>query len=102
TETEDLGYRGDGAGTTFALWRDGALVAEEKAVLGEGVVRLALRALGLPAAGERAIVYLPEGMKPTVLSIEGVGGAIEPAPPRRRWVSAAASARGAGVWWGPR
>ena len=83
TEAEDLGYRGDGAGTTFALWRDGALVAEEKAVLGEGVVRLQAG----HATDERAIVYLPEGMRPTVLSIEGVGGMIEPAPPQRRWVA---------------
>jgi len=52
-------------------------------VLGEGVVRLPAG----PATGERAIVYLPEGMRPTVLSIEGVGGAIEPAPPQRRWVA---------------
>ena len=83
TEAEDLGYRGDGAGTTFALWRDGALVAEEKAVLGEGVVRLQAGY----ATDERAIVFLPEGMRPTVLSIEGVGGMIEPAPPQRRWVA---------------
>jgi lysophospholipase L1-like esterase len=87
TETEDLGYRGDGAGTTFALWRDGAQVAEEKAVLGEGAVRLAMRAPGLDATGERAIVYLPEGMRPTVLSIDGVGGTVEPAPPQHRWVA---------------
>ena len=88
TETEDFGYRGEGAGTTFALWRDGALVAEEKAVLGEGAVRLAAGpAPGLPASGERAIVYLPEGMRPTVLSIEGIGGSIEPAPPQHRWVA---------------
>ena len=88
TETEDLGYRGDGAGTTFALWRDGALVAEDKAVLGEGKVRLATGpGPGLPASGGRAIVYLPEGMRPTVLSIDGVGGTIEPAPPQPRWVA---------------
>jgi lysophospholipase L1-like esterase len=88
TETEDFGYRGEGAGTTFGLWRDGALVAEEKAVLGEGAVRLATGpAHGRTGSGERAIVYLPEGMKPTVLSIEGVGGSIEPAPPQRRWVA---------------
>jgi lysophospholipase L1-like esterase len=88
TETEDFGYRGEGAGTAFALWRGGALMAEEKAVLGEGTVRLAMGpAAGLPASGDRAIVYLPEGMRPTVLSIDGVDGTIEPAPPQRRWVA---------------
>ena len=55
TETEDFGYRGDGAGTTFALWRDGALVAEEKAVLGEGAARLALRAPGAPLGRVRRL-----------------------------------------------
>ena len=45
-------------------------------VLGEGSVRLAT---GPVTSAERAIVYLPEGMKPTVLSIEGVHGTIEPA-----------------------
>jgi lysophospholipase L1-like esterase len=84
TETEDFGYRGEGAGTTFALWRDGVLVAEERAALGEGTVRLAA---GPPTAEERAIVYLPEGMRPTVLSVTGVSGTIEPAPPQRRWVA---------------
>ena len=84
TETEEFGYRGEGAGTTFALWRGGALVAEERAVLGEGSVRLAT---GPATSDERAIVYLPEGMKPTVLSIGGVDGTIEPAPPQRRWTA---------------
>ena len=88
TETDDFGYRGEGAGTTFMAWREGVVVAEEKAVLGEGAVRLMLGpAPGRAASGERAIVYLPEGMKPTVLSIEGVGGTVEPAPPQRRWVA---------------
>ena len=82
TATDDLGYRGDGAGRTFALWRDGRLVLEEKADVGEGRVRLQL------ADGEkRAIVYLPEGMKPTVVSVDGVGGSIEPAPHQPRWIA---------------
>lgn len=84
TETEDFGYRGEGAGTTFALWRDDVLVAEERAGLGEGSVRLVA---GPATSGARAIVYLPEGMKPTVLSIVGVHGSIEPAPPQRRWIA---------------
>ena len=82
TATDDLGYRGDGAGRTFAIWRDGKQVDEDKADLGEGTVRLSL------GDGEGlAIVYLPEGMKPTVVSVDAVGGSIEPAPPQPRWIA---------------
>jgi lysophospholipase L1-like esterase len=82
TATDDMGYRGDGAGRTFTLWRDGKLVDEDKAELGEGRVRLTL------GSGDgRAIVYLPEGMKPTVRTVDGVGGSIEPAPPQPRWIA---------------
>jgi len=85
TATEDLGYRGDGAGRRFSLWRAGTLVDEEKAELGEGRVRLALG--GWPG-DETAIVYLPEGMKPTIKSLSGVGGRVEPAPAdQRRWIA---------------
>jgi lysophospholipase L1-like esterase len=85
TATDDLGYRGDGAGRTFALWRGGTLVDEAKADYGDGRVRLAL---GGGPGDERAIVYLPEGMKPTLKSLSGVGGRIEPAPAdQRRWIA---------------
>ncbi|MCU1460535.1 MAG: lipolytic protein family [Acidimicrobiales bacterium] len=81
TETDDLGYRGPGAGTTFAVWRGDAPVDEQKASLGKGAVELSLG----PGDG-RVVVYLPEGMKPTVLGIEAVGGSIEPAPRQPRWL----------------
>jgi lysophospholipase L1-like esterase len=85
TATDDLGYRGDGAGRTFTLWRGGKLVDEEKAELGDGRVRLALG--GWPG-DERAVVYLPEGMKPTIKSLSGVGGRVEPAPEDQpRWIA---------------
>jgi len=85
TATEDLGYRGDGAGHTFSLWRAGTLVDEEKAEFGEGRVRLAMG--GWPG-DERATVYLPEGMKPTIKSLSGVGGRIEAAPADQpRWIA---------------
>src|SRR5437588_8495634 len=85
TATDDLGYRGDGAGRVFSLWRGGKLVDEEKADFGESRVRLALG--GWPG-DERAIVYLPEGMKPTIKSLGGVGGRIEPAPADQpRWIA---------------
>jgi lysophospholipase L1-like esterase len=84
TATDDFGYRGAGAGTTFAVWRDGVRVAEEPAVLGEGTVSLGL---GRHASDSPAVVYLPEGMKPTVSTVRAIGGSIEPAPHGPRWVA---------------
>src|SRR5271165_3702558 len=34
TTTSSLGYRGDGAGIAFSVWRSGRMVCEEEAVLG--------------------------------------------------------------------
>jgi lysophospholipase L1-like esterase len=81
TMTDDLGYRGDGAGRTFSLWQDGMPVSQAAAGLGEGAVRLAV------APGRPAVVYLPEGMKPLVLSIRGCDGTIAPAPEQPRWLA---------------
>ncbi len=83
TATGDLGYRGPGAGTTFALWRGEEQVDEQPAELGAGRVTLALGASG----AEPAVVYLPEGMRPEVRSLRAVGGTIEPAPTGPRWVA---------------
>ncbi|MDX1510974.1 MAG: SGNH/GDSL hydrolase family protein [Nitriliruptorales bacterium] len=80
TTTDQTGYRGDGAGVTFAAWTSDGLVAEEPAVLGEGKVRLPL------ADAERTIVYLPEGMRPWILEVSGVGGTIQPAAKQPRWI----------------
>lgn len=84
TETDDPGFRGPGGGLTFQLWRGGTLVSEERAVLGEGRATLPL---GDHAADERAVVHLPEVMRPTVTQVAAVGGSIEPAPPLPRWVA---------------
>jgi lysophospholipase L1-like esterase len=82
TATADMGYRGPGAGTTFSVWRNGKQVDQQTAVLGEGHARLQL------GRGEgRAIVYLPEGMKPTVTALEAVSGSIAPAPHQPRWLA---------------
>ena len=78
TATDDLGYRGDGAGRTFAVWRGGEQVDEEKAELGEGRVELRLG-----TGADRAIVYFPEGMRPEILE---VNGEVEPAPPQPLWI----------------
>jgi lysophospholipase L1-like esterase len=82
TATEELGYRGEGAGTTFAVWQGNDPIDERRAVLGEGTVRL-----GLVRSGEPAVVYLPEGMRPTILSVAGIGGDVSPAPAGPRWVA---------------
>src|SRR5207247_11319504 len=50
--------------------------------LGSGTVRLAMGS----ANDHRAIVYLPEGMRPRVVDVAPVGGSIEPASPRKKWV----------------
>ncbi len=50
-------------------------------MLGAGTVRLAAG-----AGPARAIVYLPEGMRPVVTAIRADGGAIAPAPPQPRWL----------------
>jgi len=81
TASADLGYRGAGAGTQFVLFRGAQRVAAADAELGEGRVRL--------AAGkgpEPATVYLPEGMRPTVLEFRAHGGEIRPLERQSRWL----------------
>jgi lysophospholipase L1-like esterase len=81
TATAELGVRGAGAGTTFELYRGAQRVSEARAQLGEATVRL--------AAGRgpaRGIVYLPEGMRPEVLAIRAIGGALAPAAAQPRWL----------------
>ena len=51
TTSGNLGYRGDGAGITFSVWRDGRKVCEEEAVLGDGLIRLSLGFGGPRQAG---------------------------------------------------
>jgi lysophospholipase L1-like esterase len=83
--TDELGYRGSGAGTTFAVWRHGRCIDEQSAAVGRNNVRLELNGEG--SSDDRATIYLPEGMKPSIISIAGVGGTIEPAPRQPRWVA---------------
>jgi lysophospholipase L1-like esterase len=84
TTSGNLGYRGDGAGITFSVWRGSRKVCEEEAVLGDGMVRLSLGA-GTP--DKPAIIYLPEGMQPVVQSLTAVKGGISPAPQLPRWIA---------------
>jgi hypothetical protein len=83
TRTNEFGYRGPGAGTTFSLFRGGKQVDEQSAALGDGTVRLTVA--GDP--DDPAVVYLPEGMRPVVHAITGVEGTIEPAPRAPRWLA---------------
>jgi lysophospholipase L1-like esterase len=74
---EAFGYLGGGEGHSFVVWRDGERVAEVAAEVGEHTV-----ALPGPAGGT-SIVYLPERMGPTILSVEGD---VQPAPAQPRWL----------------
>ena len=81
TQTSDLGYRGDGAGTHFVLYRGTERIDQAEARLGRGRVTLS------PGKGpEPATLYLPEGMRPHVLSLEGRGGEIEATEEEARWL----------------
>jgi hypothetical protein len=84
TTSGNLGYRGDGAGITFSVWRGGSNVWQEEAVLGDGLVRLPL---GSSPSGERVVIYLPEGMRPLIQSLTAVRGSIMPAPALPRWIA---------------
>ena len=84
TTTGNLGYRGDGAGITFSVWRGGRKVCEEEAVLGDGLIRLSL---GSGSPDKPAIIYLPEGMHPVIQSLTAVKGEIAPAPQLPRWIA---------------
>lgn len=87
TETGDLGYRGEEAGTQFVIFRGNRRISAETAVLGEGTVRLCLDAnSNNPEHEQRATLYLPEGMRPTVLALRPEGGEIRPAPSQPRWL----------------
>lgn len=81
TATDELGFRGPGAGTHFVLFRGTRRIADARALLGKGTLRLAAG-----SGPEPAIVYLPEGMRPVVLALRGIGGAIAPAPRKPRWL----------------
>jgi lysophospholipase L1-like esterase len=82
TVTDELGYRGSGAGCTFEVWRGDRQVDAQPAVLGRGVVRL-----DLGDGDGRVVVYLPEGMKPQLQTLVSVGGDIAPALAQPIWVA---------------
>jgi lysophospholipase L1-like esterase len=83
TTTGNMGYRGDGAGVTFSVWRGGRQIDEVDAELGDSLIRLRL---GSITPQQPATIYLPEGMLPVVRSLTAVHGEIAPAPPKPRWL----------------
>jgi lysophospholipase L1-like esterase len=82
TKSDNAGIRGEGGGVSFQLWRKGELVDEEKASHPEGIARLQMG-----TGDDRAVVYIPEGMRPVIKDVTGVGGEIEPASLQPRWIA---------------
>lgn len=83
TRTADLGYRGDAAGTTFAAYQGDVLLDELDAVLGDGMAMLELQDAD---EDQPIVVHLPEGMKPEIISLRAIEGALAPAPAQPRWI----------------
>jgi len=81
TETDDFGYRGAGAGTHFVVFRGDRRVDAAPAELGRSTARLRVG-----SGKEPATLYLPEGMRPTLLALRSEGGEIRPAPAQPRWL----------------
>lgn len=83
--TDSLGYRGEGAGTTFTVWSGDRLLAEEPAQVGAHTLTLPL-AEGLVDGVDRVTLHLPEGMRPTIVSVTGVGGDVVAPSRQPRWL----------------
>ena len=96
TETSDLGYRGAGAGTHFVLYRGSRRIDQAEASLGRGRVELSTG-----KGPETATLYLPEGMRPRVLSLQGHGAEIKPPGNEPRWLCTAIPSRKAGAQRNP-
>ncbi len=76
TATGDLGRRGEPAGRTFEVWRDGVRIDEAPAAVGAHAATVA------GPDGGAVHVYLPEGMRPEIVGVDGVGGDLEPTAAR--------------------
>jgi lysophospholipase L1-like esterase len=89
--TDDLGYRGEGAGVHFSAWRGEREVASAPArVDGERALLEFLDvgdAAGPAVSDDLLTVYLPEGMRPTIFDVRPVDGTLTGAPRRPRWLA---------------
>ncbi len=83
TTTVNFGYRGEAAGCSFVAYRGTTKIAEQEAVLGEGIVEMELTG----SVTQAVVVYLPEGMAPVITGVAGVDADIEPAPRQPRWLA---------------
>ena len=86
TTTADLGYRGQGAGTTFAALVGDELLDEVPATAGRSTVELQFHGRSELDPEAPVVVHLPEGLQPVVHTVTAVGGSLEPAPPGPRWL----------------
>jgi lysophospholipase L1-like esterase len=86
TQTDDLGYRGEGAGTTFTLVTGDESVSV-RAELGVGSTRFPLSGLARRDPDQPIVVYFPEGMRPRVIALRAEGGELAPAPRGPRWLA---------------
>ena len=84
--TDDLGYRGEGAGVGFCAWRGGRQVAAAPASIDGEVTTLDLD--DHAGAGDQVLtIYLPEGMRPTLFDVRPLGGTLQAAPAGPRWIA---------------
>ncbi len=86
TFTDDLGYRGAGAGTAFTLV-SGDDTLSVPANLGPGTAHFALDQLDRSDPDQPVVVYLPEGMRPRVFALRIGGGELVPARRGPRWLA---------------
>jgi lysophospholipase L1-like esterase len=86
TTTDDLGYRGAAAGTTFTALVGDELLDEVPAERGRATVELRFHGRSEMDRDAPVVVHLPEGMKPVVHTIAAVGGTLAPAPAGPRWL----------------
>jgi lysophospholipase L1-like esterase len=81
--TEALAEYRPGAGSSWAAWQGDRQLAEVPALVGTNSARIPLDDAD-PAAP--ITVYLPDGMRPTVLAVRPSGGTLIPAPAGPRWI----------------
>ena len=83
-QTDDLGYRGVGAGASFTVWQGDTKLDDVAASLSGGTVSLSATA----ASSDAPIhIHVPEGMKPKLLDFRALDGTADPAPAGPRWLA---------------